>query len=373
MSASHDDGAEPGDRELVLEFESLGDNCELGLVQRRVGAEPLGLFRFAGVPLRHMLRAMDAGFEGIDDPAHVRLQPENGEYMVKLTKFDFIYHADVKLGEADPVNLHKSHVRTVGFLARKLAEDLRLAEKIFVFRQNEPLLAGDLLDLQQMLTRFGPVTLLWVREACPGHMAGTVDLMAPNLMVGNVRRLAHRQNVPDLDIESWLAMLRRAWRIWRQRKPLTEIEVPIEPAATNASIDVAFGADGNAVGMIRAGWSGGENGFTWSIGAQSSICLAVPAAADDYWLEMDVIPYVVPGKLPAQTLAVSVNGISVHRFDPLPRGVVGFSVPKNIVQAREQVEILLDHPFAASPRDLVGENDERKLAIAFRRLSLRCV
>ena len=36
------------DRDLVLQFESIGDNCELGLVQRRAGSEPLGLLRFAG-------------------------------------------------------------------------------------------------------------------------------------------------------------------------------------------------------------------------------------------------------------------------------------------------------------------------------------
>ena len=31
--------------QLMLRFEALGDNCELGLVQRRAGAEPLGLLR----------------------------------------------------------------------------------------------------------------------------------------------------------------------------------------------------------------------------------------------------------------------------------------------------------------------------------------
>ena len=40
------------DHDLVLDFESVGDNCELGIFQRRVGAEPLGLLRFAGAPLR---------------------------------------------------------------------------------------------------------------------------------------------------------------------------------------------------------------------------------------------------------------------------------------------------------------------------------
>src|ERR1700758_3814147 len=86
------------DRDLVLQFESLGDNCELGLVQRRVGVEPLGLFRFASAPLRHLIRAMDARFAGIADPDHVRVETQNGEYMIRLSKYDFIYHTDVKIG-----------------------------------------------------------------------------------------------------------------------------------------------------------------------------------------------------------------------------------------------------------------------------------
>lgn len=90
------------DSDLVLQFESLGDNCELGLVQRRMGAEPLGLLRFAGAPLRNLLRAMRNRFALIDDPAHVRLQVENGEYMVRLTKYDLIYHAHARVGDVEP-------------------------------------------------------------------------------------------------------------------------------------------------------------------------------------------------------------------------------------------------------------------------------
>ena len=112
------------DRELALQFESVGDNCELGLVQRKVGAEPLGMFRFAGAPLGHLLAAMHARFQGMADPAFVQVHAENGEYMIKLTKYDFVYHADAKVGEADPNVLRNQQVRTVEFLVEKLIGDL---------------------------------------------------------------------------------------------------------------------------------------------------------------------------------------------------------------------------------------------------------
>jgi hypothetical protein len=59
------------DRDLVLNFESIGDNCEFGLVQRMAGAEPLGLLRFSSTPLPLLVRALRARFDGLADPANV--------------------------------------------------------------------------------------------------------------------------------------------------------------------------------------------------------------------------------------------------------------------------------------------------------------
>jgi hypothetical protein len=362
------------DRDLVLNFESLGDNCEFGLVQRLAGAEPLGLFRFSGTPLRHLLRGMNARFEGMSDPDHVRIQAENGEYMVKLAKYDYIYHADVKVGDEDPEVLHRQHTRNVRFLAEEFVADLESPEKIFVFRQNEPLSANDLVDLRSALSRFGPSTLLWVTQACPGHPPGTVDVIDRSLMVGYVKSLAARDNVPNLDAETWMTVLRRAWMLWPDRRSGTSEPAiaPQPPSAPQGRVDVAFGADGNSEPSTGFGWSKPENGFTWSIEDRSLLTIDAPPAASDYWLEMDVIPYMAPPSVPRQTLTVSVNGTAIHRFEPLERGMIGCSVPGALVHGRDTVEILLEHPCAASPRDVAGENDERRLAIAFRTVSLVC-
>lgn len=365
VSGTPPPSAVPSDRDLVLQFESLGDNCELGLVQRAVGAEPLGLLRFAGVPLPHLLRAMNARFEGLAEPGHIRIQPENGEYMVKLTKYDFIYHAHAKVGETDPELLHRQQVRTVGFLLGKLVNDLENPEKILVFRQNEPLLAADLVDLRTALARFGRPKLLWVQAARPGHPPGTVDGIDETLMTGYVKRLALRENAPDFDQSSWLTVLRRAWSLSRADNA-PSAAAPRRPIR----LEVTFGVAGNGAKHCGIGWSGAEDGFTWSIDDLSVVTLAAPPDAQDYWLEMDVIPYVFGTSLPAQSLAVTINGTRVHTFDPLTRGQVGCPVPGHLVRNRDKVEILLEHPRAARPHDLAGENDTRRLAVAFRSLSL---
>jgi hypothetical protein len=361
------------DRDLVLQFESLGDSCELGLVQRRVGAEPLGMFRFAGAPLRHLIRAMDARFEGMADPEHIRVLPLNDEYMIKLTKYDFIYHAHVKIGEADPAVLLQQQTRTVPFLIDKLIADLEKPEKIMVFRQNEELSANDLLDLRTALAAYGPATLLWVQPGRPGHPPGTVSVVDDTLIIGYVTRLAPRAHAPDLDLQSWMTMLRNAHAI-RPRRAAVSPEAAATPVRRPlpSRIDIVFGREGNAAACTGYGWSGTEDGYTWSIEDRSLLTTGKPDAAERYRLEMQVVPFVAPPAVTAQTMNVTVNGGLVHTFDPLPRGKVECWVPGHLLNGRDTVEIILDHPAAISPRVAAGENDDRRLAVAFYRLSLIC-
>ncbi len=357
------------DRDLVFGFESIGDNCELGVVQRQAGAEPLGLLRFAGVPLRNLVRALNARLANIADPDNIRIVAEHGEYMVKLTKYDLTYHAHVKIGEMALDALHKQQCATVGFLAKKLIDDLENPTKILVFRQNEPLSGNDLVDLRIVLSAYGPSILLWVQEACPGHPPGSVEVADERMMVGYVRRLAKRDTVPDLDFSSWMTVLRRAHTVASHRRDGRLVPVP---SARAARTELTFGIDGNAAPWLGSGWSAPEAGYQWSIGVRSVLTIPVPGEADDYWLEMDVKPYVSSPLLPRQRLDVMIGGTLVHSFISVPGAEIGCVVPGKLLAGRAQIEIVFDHPNAASPILVAGETDDRRLAVLFSRLALVC-
>lgn len=355
-------------RDLALQFESIGDNCELGLVQRRAGVEPLGLLRFAGAPIRNIIRALHNRFDRLDDPQQVRIQVENGEYMVKLQKYDLYYHAGVLAKDVGIETVYNQQCRTLPFLVRKLISDLENPDKIFVFRQNEPLLATDLLDLRLAIAAYGPGVLLWVREACEGHLPGTVDIIDPRLMVGYVRRLAEREDVPSLDYKSWTGVLRQASAIWQGGMivPIRFDPITSRPPGTQ----VLFGTEGNAIPSQGFGWSGPEGGYTWSIGQRSLLSIERPAMADEYWLEMDVIPFTAAPLLPRQRLDVIVSGQVVASFDPVPRGVITCVVPGALTGHGKTIDITFNHPFAASPMLVTGQGDDRRLAVSFRRVGL---
>jgi len=59
---------EDAQRHLLMRFEALGENCELGFVQRHFGAEPLGLLRWAGISNASLVTALDTAFAGVGDP-----------------------------------------------------------------------------------------------------------------------------------------------------------------------------------------------------------------------------------------------------------------------------------------------------------------
>jgi hypothetical protein len=369
MDAAPNPAADLEDCDLVLQFESIGDNCELGLLQRYAGAEPLGLLRFAGAPVRHIVRALNARFAGIAEPDRIRIEPENGEYMVKLAAYNFSQHADVKVGEMTPDAVHERQCRAARFLAAKLIDDLTNGAKILVFRQNEPLLAADLADLRMALAAYGPYILLWVQEACPGHPPGSVEVADERMMVGYVRRLAQRHEVPKLDKASWLQVLRRAYAI---RLQAVDGRLTPPPPVTRPQTELTFGREGNAGPSLGTGWSGPEAGFTWAVGERSVLTVAVPGDATEYWLEMHVRPYLAPPLLPRQRLDVAVEGAWVHSFFALPPGEVACPVPGDLIAGRRTIEIVLEHPHAASPALVAGQRDDRRLGAAFYRLALVC-
>jgi hypothetical protein len=215
----------PLDR-LMLRFEALGDNCELGLVQRRAGAEPLGLLRFAGffipleIRLARLLKALECRFEGLGRPETVRVEAAGAEgrreYLIKESAFDLMYHSFQAEGSIDPGRLRDMEAKKLEFLRRKFLSDLADGDKIFVWKSNAPPPESDMDRLVEALRRFGPNILLWVAEADPDHPAGAVEVKSDGLLKGRVDRLAPYVNATDISYESWFEMCAEADRRARE-------------------------------------------------------------------------------------------------------------------------------------------------------------
>jgi hypothetical protein len=203
-------------RELMLGFENLGDNCEFGIVQRRCGAEPLGLFRFSATKIAALSGGVDNGFAGIADRDNLLLQLNDSvlegpqEYLFHQTKYGLIYHTFVFKGQMSFDALFSREQRKLAFLHGKFLEDLADARKIFVLKQNVALEESAVVPLWHALRRHGPNTLLWVVPADPAHQAGTVEVRCDGLLKGYIDRFAPYEEATNISLECWITLCRNA-------------------------------------------------------------------------------------------------------------------------------------------------------------------
>ncbi len=198
---------------LALKFESVGENCEFGLVQRRCGAEPLGLLRFSSTFLRPLIRGLDDGFEGLGEPEDVdpRLEGDSPkEYMIHEKKYGLVYHSFVYEGQRSVWLMREQEAARLKFLRRKFIEELEAAEKIFVYKRNAPVPEEEVLPLFLSLRRRGDNTLLWVVPAERDRPAGTVEVMMPGLLKGYIDRFAPEDDAHDFSFGGWMKVCANA-------------------------------------------------------------------------------------------------------------------------------------------------------------------
>lgn len=207
---------------LMLRFESLGDNCEFGLVQRKASAEPLGLLRFNGMRLREKERlaklvlGLERRFEGLGEFGTCIVVPTEIELFVSDTIYDFWFHTGARAADVDLEAEAQRQRARLKFLRRKLFEDLESGDKILVWKSLGTTTREQLQPLLDILRRLGPNTLLWVNEADADHPAGTVEELEPDLLKGYISRMGIDRHLIDIEYESWFEL---CWRVDELRRP----------------------------------------------------------------------------------------------------------------------------------------------------------
>lgn len=200
--------------QLAMKFESVGENCEFGLVQRRCGSEPLGLLRFSSTFLRPLIRGLDDGFAGLGETQDVEPYLSGDaprEYMIHEKKYGLVYHSFIYEGQRSIWLMREQEAGRLKFLRRKFIEELELAEKIFVYKRNAPVPEEEVLPLLLALRRHGANTLLWVVPAERDRPPGTVEVVTPGLLKGYIDRFAPEDNAHDFSFDGWIKVCANAW------------------------------------------------------------------------------------------------------------------------------------------------------------------
>ena len=199
----------PNDPALATEFVSLGDDCELGLVQRAMGADPLGLLRFSSAHLWYVTGGIESEWAGLGERLDAAV--EQNEWVIRERGYDLRWHTFIAPGATTRDAVLKKERPKTAFLRRKLVEDVAEGGRIFVIKSRDnPAQPEQILTIHLALNRFARNWLLWITA---DGTAGSVEMIAPRLMRGHVSRFMRHQIADDVLLPEWRQILERAWSL----------------------------------------------------------------------------------------------------------------------------------------------------------------
>ena len=201
--------------DVFSDIESVGDNCELGGLQRLAGVETLGLFRWSGVKAEPLIHMLDSDLAGVDDPSHVALHVKvrddgSAEYMLDHAMFGADAHTFRRPSDAGANEVLAAELNRLKLLKRKFREDVCSGRRIFAYRSDRMVARSEALRLHDAFLRHGPNRLLIVRPADEALAPGEVMLLRANLAVGALDEFALGMEKYS---ELWPCVLLRARRL----------------------------------------------------------------------------------------------------------------------------------------------------------------
>jgi hypothetical protein len=208
-------------RAALQEMASLGFNCEFGLVQRYVGAEPMSLFRWSNAPLDKLIEGLEKRFAGLNarDALEVKVNSD-GKFVVEDKVYGYRHHTFVSALQGGTLErVQRNEYVRIGILCKTLLEDLRERKKLFVYHDADASKLADIRPLLRALQIYGNNTLLWIAGAPTAAQIGETRLIERGLIQGYVSGFQTSPIKPlSPHMSSWIKVACRAHQIWSRTK-----------------------------------------------------------------------------------------------------------------------------------------------------------
>jgi Flp pilus assembly protein TadD len=204
---------------LFTRFESLGDGCEFGMVQRRFHAEPLGLLRWTAIGGDVLVHLLDTRFEGVGAPPNVALNVWDGEYVTLDKRFGMVGHTFTRENAEPRERFLQQQCRRLAYLGRKLIEDLELGEKIFVYVFKYDKADDYIVPMYKSIRRFNQNnTLFCVRLDKGPSPSCRVEQADAGLFIGYMDRFS----TVDINYAGWIQICRSVAELVKPQPTISE-------------------------------------------------------------------------------------------------------------------------------------------------------
>jgi hypothetical protein len=133
---------------------------------------------------------------------------------------------------------------------------------------------------------------------------------------------------------------------------------------------ISFGADGNFRDYAQLGWSlDSDAGTTWTDGHVSNLRFRAPLTRQLLVLRFSALPFLVRSVVEEQEAMIFLNGQWLSYFRTARPVDHACDVERDLLSSRSNV-LSFVLPRATSPLQLGMSTDQRKLALAFKVLTL---
>jgi len=145
----------------------IGNDCRLGFLQRDLGFEPLGLFRWASIPLENIVILIEKNFNNFFAYENLSLRytkHHHGleEFLVVDNRWNFVSHTFMYDEDRDVI-LKKAHAH-YSWLARAFLEGLEDSGQVYVYKADPPKPRIDYLRLHNALCKFSSKKLVVIEK-----------------------------------------------------------------------------------------------------------------------------------------------------------------------------------------------------------------
>jgi hypothetical protein len=213
------------ERATLQQMESLGVNCEFGFVQRSVGAESMGLFRWTFAPIEKLIPALERRLEGLEGRNNLNIEvDEASEFIVEDKVYGFRHHSFVFESQGGTrAQVERAEFLRIGLLTRALIQQLNEQSKLFVYHDAGQSGLADVRRLVNAIRSYGDNTLLWIVGSPDESSVGTARELETGLIQGYVSGFQPVDGgiLPvSPHYPTWLSAACDAHRIWRKGKPI---------------------------------------------------------------------------------------------------------------------------------------------------------
>ena len=215
MSAAIEDPSLAPPDVLLQDFESLGSNCEFGLMQRHFGMERPGLLRWGHIQPEFQGLLNFLAQRGVGVGEHVSLHTHETEYISRDEVYRLTFHTERYVGTITPEKLIETEKRRIQFMTASLFEMIEEGEVMFVFKADTISDYPHIRLLRDVIHSIGPAPVLFVTLPRDPALAGKVESMGNGLYWGYLDRFSPPEAIPSYcSFDLWLEVCRKARRLW---------------------------------------------------------------------------------------------------------------------------------------------------------------